>query len=166
MSWSYRWYFLVTFGAVLGLLVPSPAQASIIYLNIPSIAGEDPVPGHPGTMAVQSLTITPDAFSVVKRVDKASPAIFNAVVTGTPLGTASVFLYNSTPSGPADATLSFPNVLASSYQLLGGQWASRERWFPFNNTCFHLLGGARDHGRKFRARPSERDADSNFLVSR
>jgi type VI protein secretion system component Hcp len=111
---------LVTFGAAFGLPVPSPAQAAFIYLNIPSIAGEDPVPGHPGTMAVQSLTITPDQFSVVKRVDRASPAIVTAVAAGTPLGTASLFLYNATPSGPADATLSFPNVLASSYQLLGG----------------------------------------------
>jgi type VI protein secretion system component Hcp len=72
-------------------------------------------------MAVQSLTLTPDAFSVVKRVDKASPQILSAVVSGTPLGTASVLLYNAPPGGPADVTLSFPHVLASSYQLLGGQ---------------------------------------------
>jgi type VI protein secretion system component Hcp len=127
MSRSYRWCFLVTFGAILGLLGPSPAPAAFYYLNLQGIVGEDPVPGHPDTMAVQSLTLSGHNFSVVKRLDKASPAIQLAVATGKHIPTANVYLYNAAPSGPADATLSFTDVVASSYQQLPGVVVPLER---------------------------------------
>src|SRR5258707_13598979 len=108
-------FLLVVFWTT--FLLPSPAQAGLVFLDIPSVAGEDPTPGHPGTMAVQSLTVVPKNFSVVKRVDVASPHIFNAVVNSTVLGTVNMFFYNSTPTSQPDATLSFQNVIASSYLL-------------------------------------------------
>jgi type VI protein secretion system component Hcp len=105
----------------INFLVTSPAQATSIYLNIPSIPGEDPVPGYPGAIAVQSLTITSHSFSVVKDVDKTSPQIEKAVVEGKLLDTASVLLYNKSPTtSSADVTLSFPNIFADSYQLMNG----------------------------------------------
>jgi type VI protein secretion system component Hcp len=96
------------------------AQAGPIYLSIPSITGEDPVPGYPGAMAIQGLTVTPNGFSIVKSVDKASPQIVQAVQEGSPLGTATALFYNQAPSGPPVAKLAFAMVLASSYQLMGG----------------------------------------------
>ena len=96
------------------------ARAAQIYLNLPSISGEDPTPGYPGAMAAQSVTVVPDGFTIVKNVDAASPGIFGAVVAGTPLGTATLLLYNAPPAGPPDATLLLPGALASAYQLLGG----------------------------------------------
>jgi type VI protein secretion system component Hcp len=94
--------------------------AASLYLYVPSITGENPTPGYPGAMAVQSLTVTPNGFSVVKNVDKASPTIFSDVTTAELLHTTNVLLYNSPPSGPPNATLAFQNVIASSYLVLGG----------------------------------------------
>src|SRR5207253_4806744 len=64
-----------------------PAPASLIYLHTPTITGEDPTPGYPGAMNLRSLTINRDAFSIVKRVDSASPQLTAAVVGGTTLAT-------------------------------------------------------------------------------
>jgi type VI protein secretion system component Hcp len=104
--------------AVVGICV-SATHATSLYLNIPSITGEDPTPGYPGAMAAISLNVAPGAFSIVKRVDSASPAVESAVISGTPLSTCSVLLYNNAPSGAPDATLAFQNVLGSSFQVLG-----------------------------------------------
>jgi type VI protein secretion system component Hcp len=103
-------------GAILGdgLCV----KGASIYLNIPSIAGEDPTPGYPGAIAVNPLDVTPDNFSIKKTVDKATPKIQAAVIGGTPLHTVSVLFYNAAPpSGPPDAVLPFANVLASSQAI-------------------------------------------------
>jgi type VI protein secretion system component Hcp len=102
----------------ISLVSQSSVEAASTYLNIPSIPGENPTPGFPGAMAVQSLTITPNTYSVTRTIDSASPGIANAVAAGTHLNTSTVLFYNSTPSGPPDATLSFPNTLATSQQLL------------------------------------------------
>jgi type VI protein secretion system component Hcp len=99
-------------GAILG--DGQCVKGAAIYLNIPSIAGEDPTPGYPGAIAVNPLDVTPHDFSIKKTVDKATPKIQAAVVGGTPLGTVSALFYNSPPSGPPDAILPFENVLASS----------------------------------------------------
>jgi type VI protein secretion system component Hcp len=110
---------IVALGIALLLLLPVTfASAATTYLNIPSIAGEDPVPGFPGAMALRSLTFTPDAFSVIKNVDVASPKLANAVASGTPLHTTSLLLYNATASGPPDITFNFPNTFATAYQII------------------------------------------------
>src|SRR5437868_2911543 len=106
---------IVVSGAVLGM--GSRGEGASIYLNIPSIAGEDPTPGYPGAMAVNPLEITIHNFSITKTIDKATPKIQSAVVSGTPLGTVSALFYNASPSGPPDAILPFDNVLASSQAL-------------------------------------------------
>jgi hypothetical protein len=46
-------------------------------------------------------------------------------------------MFSSTPTGPADATLSFPNVLGTSYKLLGGNVPSEED--GFQSTSFGFL---------------------------
>ncbi|HEX4486049.1 MAG TPA: PEP-CTERM sorting domain-containing protein [Terriglobales bacterium] len=108
-------------GALWMTLAPRPGtEAASLYLYVPSITGENSTPGYPGAMAVQSLTVTPDNFSIVKSVDKASPTIFSDVATAKSLHTTNVLLYNSPPWGPPDATLAFQNVFASSYVVLGG----------------------------------------------
>ena len=94
--------------------------AASLFLQIPGIPGEQMNPGFPEAMLVQSLTITPGGFTIIKNVDGASPAILTAVATGTLFPSAIALLYNSTPVGSPDGRLSFQNVLGSSYQSQGG----------------------------------------------
>jgi type VI protein secretion system component Hcp len=97
-----------------------PAFAVEMYLNIGSINGEDDTPGYPDSMAASRVTIEPNAFSIIKELDSASPALALSVANGTPLGTAKMLFYNMAPAGPPDASLNFFSTIASSYQLLGG----------------------------------------------
>jgi len=116
----------------IAFLVPSFAQAGSIYLNIPSIPGVDPAPGYPDAISVQSFTLSsikPAGFSIIRDVDKTSPELLNAVAKGTPIPTVSALIYN-TPhfEHPVPVlSLSFTNVLASSYTLLGGGQLPREK---------------------------------------
>jgi type VI protein secretion system component Hcp len=134
-----RW--IAAFGVLCLAVGPlaGAAAAGPIYLDIPSIAGEDSIPGHSGVMAVSSLTVKPHEFQVVKNVDIASPHIASAVLLGTPLSNASVFFFNSTPAGPADATLSFQNLVASSYQILPGNTPTERDGFNFAPTMTMFL---------------------------
>jgi type VI protein secretion system component Hcp len=101
-------------------IAPTAAPAASLFLHVPGITGEQSTPGFPGAMAVQSLDVMPDQFAILKSVDSASPTIINAVASGTHFSSASALLYNSAPTGLPDATLTFQNVLAGSYQLQGG----------------------------------------------
>ena len=92
-------------------------EGATIYLNIPSIAGENATPGYPGAILVDSLDVTPDKFSIQKVIDKATPKIQLAVTGGTPLHTVSTLFYNAAPSGPPDAILPFDSVFASSQAI-------------------------------------------------
>jgi type VI protein secretion system component Hcp len=96
------------------------AFAVQMYLNIPSINGEDSTPGYPDAMAASRVTISPNEFSIIKELDTASPALALAVVNGSPLGTSTMLFYNTAPSGQPDAALSFFSTFATSYQSLGG----------------------------------------------
>lgn len=96
------------------------AAAVQSYLNIPSIAGVDGVPGYAGAMSIPSLTIMPHTLTVTKAVDAASPAIFLATAQGTPTGTVSTLLYNGAPGAQPDAKLDFFNTQIVSYQGNGG----------------------------------------------
>jgi hypothetical protein len=89
--------------------------------------GESSVPGHPNVMPIQTFSLADNEFSVVKAVDKASPAIFKAVQLGSQFSTASLLFYDSTPTGPPDATLVFEHIVASSYQLQGGVGIPQEQ---------------------------------------
>jgi type VI protein secretion system component Hcp len=89
------------------------------YLNIPSISGADPTPGYPNAMAASSATIVPTDYSIIKNIDSASPAIFAAVLGGTPLGTTNLLFYNSAPAGPPTAIINFPNTFATGYATNG-----------------------------------------------
>ena len=102
------------------LFLPSFRTATAVstYLSIPSITGEDPVPGYPGAMVVRSLTLTPDNFSIIKNIDSATPAISTDVITAKLLGTASLLFYNAAPTATPDLVLPFPNTLASARQTL------------------------------------------------
>ena len=90
------------------------------YLNIPSIAGVDGVPGYAGAMSIPSLTIAPHTLTVTKALDASSPAIFLATAQGTPTGTVSTLLYNGAPGAQPDAKLDFFSTLISSYQQING----------------------------------------------
>jgi LPXTG-motif cell wall-anchored protein len=113
-----RRFFTTAVLLAVGLLgLGPPAQGASIYFSIPGITGENPTPGYPGAMLVNSLDIVSDGFSFMKAVDKATPQINTAVIKGTPLGTVNALFYNSAPSGAPDAILPFANVLASSQSI-------------------------------------------------
>src|SRR5437763_4771196 len=108
--------------ALLTLLSFSPlaASAGLIFLDLPGIDGGQSLPGFPGAIAVQSLEVMPGQLTIVKPVDSASPALFNAVATGTVFPSAFSLLYNSAPTGLPAATLALQNVLATSVTSNGG----------------------------------------------
>jgi type VI protein secretion system component Hcp len=91
-----------------------------LYLELPGVTGEGATPGHPGVMQIDSFSITGSNFSVVKSVDKASPGIESLIVKGTPVSAARVLFYNSAPSGPPAAVLTFQDVLGTSRHLSSG----------------------------------------------
>src|SRR5919201_622067 len=95
-------------------LSPLAASAALIFLNIPGIDGGQALPGFPGAIAVQSLEIMPGQLTIAKPVDSASPALFNAVASGTVFPSAFVLVYNSAPTGSPDATIPLQNVLGTS----------------------------------------------------
>jgi type VI protein secretion system component Hcp len=101
-------------------LSASTAPAALIFLNIPGIDGGQSLPGFPGSIALQSLEMTPGHFTVVKSVDSASPALFNAVASGTIFPSVSTLLYNSAPTNSPDAILILQDVLATSASSNGG----------------------------------------------
>jgi type VI protein secretion system component Hcp len=117
-------------------LSPSNAAASSVFINIPGISGETPTPGFPDALATQSITISSSGFSVVRQVDAASTQIANAVALGTTFSGASALFYDTTPVSAPDATLTFQNVVASSYQLLGGMPLERD---GFNSTTQYSM---------------------------
>lgn len=108
----------VILGGAAIALTGLPASAALLYVNVPTINGLSAVPGYPGAMVVQSLTIAPDNFSVVKTIDSASPQISAAISTGGALGTATALFYNAAATAPPDFTFTFDHTLASS-QVLG-----------------------------------------------
>jgi len=118
--------FLIAIALTATTFLCAPAQAASLYLHTPSITGENPTPGYPGAMKLNSLTVAPDAFSIVKRVDSASPQLMAAVAGGTPLAAPRALLYNAAPSGPPDALLPFQNVIANAYTALGGVPATEQ----------------------------------------
>lgn len=90
-----------------------------MYLDIPGITGASSTPGYPGVIAIQSLSLEGDEFSVTKQLDKTSPQFSTDLALGTLIPDATVLLYDSSPSGPPDATLLFQKVLVSADTITG-----------------------------------------------
>ena len=91
-----------------------------MFLELPGITGEASTSGHPGVMELRSFAIDGQHFSVVRPVDKATPAILSAVAQGSFFSGASILFYDSTPAGAPSATLVFQQVLATSLRLDNG----------------------------------------------
>jgi hypothetical protein len=98
---------------------PAIATASSIFVDIPGITGETPVAGYPNALATQSITVFSNGFSVVRRVDVATPQIVDAVARGRIFPSANALFFNGTPSGSPDAVLPFQDDPAVGFQLLG-----------------------------------------------
>ena len=77
--------------------------------------GESAAPGHSGVIGVESAGLSTSGFSVLKRVDSTSSALFTAAVLGTPYATASLLFYEDILSASQpDFTLVYHNALVSS----------------------------------------------------
>lgn len=111
-----------------------PAAASGAYLKIGSITGESSAAGHVGWIEVESFiwqsappsvpgrtgvaTAGPSSLGLSKKSDKASPALQNAAVNGTPFPSATLEVQGSTAGGSLRYELK--NVMVSSYKVGGG----------------------------------------------
>jgi type VI protein secretion system component Hcp len=86
-----------------------------LFLALPGVIGEGAAPGHSGVIEVESTGLSTSGFSVLKRVDSTSSALFTAAVSGTPYATASLFFYeNILSASQPDFTLVYHNALVSS----------------------------------------------------
>lgn len=99
----------------------SATNPGSLFLELPGIAGEQTTPGHPGVMKLNSVKLTANDFTIVKPIDSASPALFQAVAQGNIFPQARLLFYNSAnPGGPPQQIFNFSTILVSSYQAIGG----------------------------------------------
>jgi len=130
---------LVTMGSLLsetvGLQFASPAHS--LYLVLPGIPGESSPPGAPNAIAIDSLTVSGNSFSVHKAVDSTSPALQSALLGAHDFVTASLLLYSSisTETKP-DFSIVFSHALISS---IAGNGASGQ---PTQTVSFDATGSA------------------------
>jgi type VI protein secretion system component Hcp len=91
----------------------SPTLA--LYLELPGISGESSAPGAPNVIAIDSLTITGNSFSVHKAIDSTSPALQSALLGAHDFVTASLLFYSSisTETKP-DFSIVFAHALISN----------------------------------------------------
>jgi len=119
---------LAAAAALLALLLgPAAAIGASIHIDLAGIAGEDPVPGHPDAILVQTLELAPYQLAVVKALDGASPAIQTALALGTILPSAQVLFHDAAPTAAPDAVLALHDLLVSSSQLVGDPASLQER---------------------------------------
>jgi type VI protein secretion system component Hcp len=112
----------------------SSTTPKLIYLQLPGIVGESSTPGHPDLIQIDSLTLSPNDFTITKLVDKASPPIQSAILKGTPFSFAFFLFYDSTiPLSFPDSVLIFQNVLGSSFQLQGNNPPLEQDTFNFQS---------------------------------
>jgi type VI protein secretion system component Hcp len=103
----------VVVGITFALAPIAAVQAALTFLSVPGISGEEATPGYPNAMAAEAVGIVPQGFSIIKKIDSASPGISSAVLGGSMLGTSSLLFYNAAPAGTPDAILQFHNSIAT-----------------------------------------------------
>ena len=112
-------------GEVVSFVFASPSLS--LFLELPGVSGESSAPGHAGVIAVDSISLSGNGFSVLKTVDSTSPALAAAVVSGTPYSTATLLLYSNVLSQTQpDFSLVYQNALASSITFAPSQNVPKE----------------------------------------
>jgi type VI protein secretion system component Hcp len=103
-------------GAILS--VHGPARAALsTFLELPGVTGESDPPGAADVTALDSLSISPGTFDVTKLVDSTSPALANALLSGTPYPSASLLFYDDVQSDTQpDAALVLHTALVTGTQ--------------------------------------------------
>ncbi len=86
-----------------------------LFLELPGVSGESSMPGHAGIIAVDSISLSGNGFSVLKTVDSTSTALATAALSGTPYATATLLFYaNVLPQAQPEFALVYQNALVSS----------------------------------------------------
>jgi type VI protein secretion system component Hcp len=98
-----------------------------LFLELPGVTGEASAPGHSGVIALDSITLSANGFSVVKRVDSTSLALNVAVLSGTPYATASLLFYQDIGSASQpDFALVYQRALVTGIVAAPSQDVPRE----------------------------------------
>jgi len=93
-----------------------------MFLELPGVTGESSAPGHSGLIALDSVSLSGNGFSVGKPVDSVSLPLATAEVLGTPYATVSILFYSNILSETQpDFSLVYQSVLVSSIVTSGGQ---------------------------------------------
>jgi type VI protein secretion system component Hcp len=120
-------------GEVVSFAFASPSVS--LYLELSGVTGESSAPGHPGVIALDSISLTSDGFAVHKAVDSTSTGLLTAEALGTPYATASLLVYsNLLAETRPDFALVYQHALVSSIVTQ----ASQER--PTEDVTFSVAG--------------------------
>jgi type VI protein secretion system component Hcp len=93
-----------------------------MFLELPGVTGESSAPGHSGVIALDSVSLSGNGFSVGKPVDSASLPLATAEILGTPYATASILFYSNILSETQpDFSLVYQSVLVSGIATSGAQ---------------------------------------------
>jgi type VI protein secretion system component Hcp len=93
--------------------------AAAFYFHTTAIPGTANPPGYPASFPATAMTVTPHTLTLTRQVDAVSPQLAQAVVSGTPLGTADFLAYKVPVSAPPYFRIELSNALASSYGTNG-----------------------------------------------
>ena len=100
-------------GELVSVSFASPSVS--LFLELPGVTGESSAPGHPGVIALDSITLLDGSFLASKAVDATSPALQSALLQGHPWATATLLVYSNVLSeSEPDFELVYQQALESS----------------------------------------------------
>ncbi|MFI5315194.1 MAG: hypothetical protein ACHQ6T_05815 [Myxococcota bacterium] len=86
-----------------------------LFLELSGLSGESSAPGHPGVIAVDSILLSGNGFSVLKTVDSTSSALLLAAISANPFASATLLVYQNVLSETKpDLEFIFQRALVSS----------------------------------------------------
>jgi type VI protein secretion system component Hcp len=92
-----------------------------MFLELPGVTGESSAPGFSGLIAVQSVSLSSNGFSVVKALDSTSTALSLAALNANPFATASLLFYtNILGETHPDFSLVYQQALVSQIVTASG----------------------------------------------
>ena len=112
-------------GETVSFSFASPTMS--LFLELPGVSGESSAPGHPGVIALESIRLSGNDFSVLKTVDSTSVALATAAVSGTPFATATLLFYSDVLSETRpDFSIVYHTALVSSIAAAPSQNIPKE----------------------------------------
>lgn len=112
-------------GETVSFSFASPSMS--LFLELPGVSGESSAPGHANVIALESVRLSGNDFSVLKTVDSTSVALATAALSGTPFATATLLFYSDVLSETQpDFSLVYQSALVSSISAAPSQDVPKE----------------------------------------